>query len=64
MVEDLGEFICADCHGTFQKTISDAEAFAADKQVFGDELTYENGVIICEDCYQKILKTNPHLLGE
>ena len=52
---DFGTYVCAQCGGTFEKTLSDEDAWEADKATFGDALTPDSAVIVCEDCYQLIM---------
>jgi DNA-directed RNA polymerase subunit RPC12/RpoP len=47
---------CADCHGVFEREISDAEAIAEMHGTWkpppaGDD----DPAIICDDCYQKLI---------
>lgn len=49
------QFTCADCGETFDKGRSDEEALKESKEIWG-EIPQEDMEIICEDCYQKMMK--------
>lgn len=49
---------CAECSETFEKGWSDEEAIGEAEAVLG---TYdeENMAVVCDDCYQKIMREHP-----
>jgi len=49
---------CAECGETFEKGWSDEEAIGEAEAVLG---TYdeENMAVVCDDCYQKIMREHP-----
>jgi cytochrome c1 len=50
------EYVCAACGGTFRTTWTDEEAVADSVKVFGVQPTPESSAVICDDCYQQMMR--------
>lgn len=51
-----GTYQCADCHGTFEMAISDEEAKEEFKKLWGFNPPPDQTAIVCDDCYEALLK--------
>jgi hypothetical protein len=47
-------FTCEMCGGNYEKGWSDEEAEAEAKALFG-ELALQDRVVVCEDCYKRVV---------
>lgn len=54
MVMVADTFTCAQCHETFARSWTDAEAMMECKAIFGD-VPREDLVMVCDDCYQQLM---------
>lgn len=54
-------FTCAECGGTFNKARTDDEA-RAEAAVHGFDPA--DCVIVCDDCFQKLMAANDHPIGQ
>jgi hypothetical protein len=60
----FGQFKCAVCGGTFEKTRSDDEAMVETNSVFSPSERAEGLAIVCDDCFKKFMahiQANPHI---
>jgi DNA-directed RNA polymerase subunit RPC12/RpoP len=55
MSERLKEYVCAECGGTFDSDRSDEEAHSESLDHFGVRGDAPGMVIVCDDCYLKIM---------
>jgi hypothetical protein len=47
-------YVCAVCHGTFEKTWTDEEAKAEEADVFGGN--DPDAAVVCDDCYNILMR--------
>lgn len=50
------EYQCSVCKGVFEKTWDETEAIAEMQAEFGQGATVDKADVICDDCYNKIMK--------
>jgi uncharacterized protein with PIN domain len=53
------EYRCAECEGVFEKGWSEEEAKAEAAKNRFDAFPQEEMVIVCDDCYKKIMRQLP-----
>lgn len=51
-------FTCAECGGEFEKEWSDEESLE-EARVNGFDPDNEETVVVCDDCYRKIMEVDP-----
>lgn len=51
-------FKCAVCKGVFSKETPEEEALAELHQNFGDNVSLEECDVVCDNCYNKIMREN------
>jgi DNA-directed RNA polymerase subunit RPC12/RpoP len=49
------EYVCANCHGTFEKAWTDEEALAEYEAAFTEEERADVREVVCDDCYTLIM---------
>lgn len=50
------KYQCAECQGIFEMAISDDEAKAEFKKLWGFDPPPDSTSIVCDDCYEALLK--------
>ena len=50
------EYTCAHCGKTYNKGVNDEEATKETKANFGEDTKIEDCAVICDDCYNVIMK--------
>ena len=58
---DPEKYECAACNQEFEALITDKEAQAEFDKQFGKHFSIEDASVICDDCYNKIMKGVPSL---
>ena len=54
----IGEkYVCANCHGTFEKTVSEEDARAEQAANGWGSIPSDEMAVVCDDCYRIIQKT-------
>ena len=49
------DYTCSMCGETYERPISDEEAFEETKENFGSSVQPEDCAIVCDDCYKKVM---------
>lgn len=50
----MREFTCEACGGTFTSELTDEQAMAESRKIFGEHIEKDKCAIICDDCYKKM----------